>query len=162
MKRMLVFSLLFAVGTSLAAVNFSGEWELDRSKSNLPEGGQGRGPGAFVASKMTVTQDANTLTMERTMPGRDGGERKMTTTTTLDGKVTKTSNERGESEVKAVWENETLVVETHRKFEGPMGSFESTRKEKWTLSADGKTLTIEFTQSTPRGETNGKAVYLKK
>ncbi|MDZ7371021.1 MAG: hypothetical protein ONB12_07625 [candidate division KSB1 bacterium] len=165
MKKAFVLVSILSLALFAASVNFSGSWELDRNKSDLPDMGQGpggRGFGGFVAPKMKVTQEANALTIERTMVGFDGNERTITTNTTLDGKVTKTSNERGESEVKAEWKDKALVIDTLRKFQGQMGSFESKRVETWTLSADGKELTIEFTQSSPRGDMKGKAVYVKK
>jgi hypothetical protein len=162
MKRMMIIAMLALAATVFAAPNFTGTWALDTAKSELPEAGQGRGPGSFMAPAMTVTQDEAAITVERTMPGRDGQERKTTTKMTPDGKVVTETNDRGSSDTKASWDAATLVVETSRKFEREGQTFEMKRSEKWTLSADGKVLTIAFTQTSQRGDSTGKAVYTKK
>jgi hypothetical protein len=162
MKRMMIFGMLVLAATVFAAPNFTGTWALDTAKSELPDPGQGRGPGSFMAPAMTVTQDAASITVERTMTGRDGQERKTTTKLTPDGKVVTETNDRGSVDTKASWDNATLVVDTARKFEREGQTFEMKRSEKWTLSADGKELTIVFTQSSQRGDSKGKAVYTKK
>ena len=160
MKRMMIFGMLVLAATVFAAPNFTGTWALDTAKSELPESGQGRG--SFMAPAMTVTQDAASITVERTMTGRDGQERKTTTKLTPDGKVVTETNDRGSVDTKASWDTATLVVDTARKFEREGQTFEMKRSEKWTLSADGKELTIVFTQSSQRGDSKGKAVYTKK
>ncbi|RPI02620.1 MAG: hypothetical protein EHM72_03755 [Calditrichaeota bacterium] len=162
MKKIMMFILLMLSVALIAGVNFSGTWNLDREKSTLPEGGQGRGPGSFAAATMVVTQDASTLTIERTVPGRDGQERKMTSKVTLDGQVVKETTERGSTESKAAWQDAVLVYETVRVFEREGQKFESKRTEKWSLSADGKELTIAFDQTSQRGDSSGKLVYVKK
>ncbi|NOY58535.1 MAG: hypothetical protein GXO75_06335 [Calditrichaeota bacterium] len=45
-----------------AKVNFSGEWNLNKDKSDQPAG---RRRGAMAASKITVTQKDNNLIVER-------------------------------------------------------------------------------------------------
>lgn len=162
MKRMVLFAMVCFAAAAFAGTDFTGTWTLDKAKSELPDPGQGRGPGGFNASMMVVTQDAASITVERTSTGRDGQERKTTTKLTPDGKVVTETNDRGATDTKASWDGATLVVDTVRKFEREGETFEMKRSEKWTLSADGKELTVAFTQSSSRGDSAGKAVYTKK
>ena len=60
--------------------DFTGDWTLNESKSDLGEGRM------FSTSKMTVNQEGNTIIIERTRSGRDGQERTMSETLTTDGK----------------------------------------------------------------------------
>jgi hypothetical protein len=57
----------------------------------------------------------------------------------------------------AKWEGSSLVIETTREFNG----MTITTKEVRTLSADGKTMTVDSTSQTPQGEVKRKVVYAK-
>ena len=102
----LIVFMLVSAGL-LAQSNFSGTWGFNESKSNF-----GESQFRFAATTMTVTQDANSLSVESTMPGRDGGEMKTNAKYALDGSVS----------------------------ENPM--FNSSRKSTAAWSADKKSLTI--------------------
>ena len=70
--------LCMAISGLFAQANFAGSWALNESKSNF-SGGQFR----MAATAMTVTQAGNLLTVESTMPERDG---EMRTTAAYDKK----------------------------------------------------------------------------
>jgi hypothetical protein len=55
----------------------------------------------------------------------------------------------------------TLKLSTSRTFNGGMGEITMTTKETWTLSTDGKTLTIDRENTTPRGVQTSKLVFTK-
>ena len=74
--------------------DFSGKWVLNESKSEL---GEGR---FFSAPKMTVAMEANAMTIERTRIGRDGQERIMSETLTLDGKENLLETENRKTEIR--------------------------------------------------------------
>ena len=83
-----MFSLLIPAAFLFSIIltdraNFSGDWKLDESKSELGEFG-GR-----VARAIKTEQKDNAITISRTTPGFNGGD-PVTTTVTLsyDGKVT--------------------------------------------------------------------------
>jgi hypothetical protein len=42
-----------------------------------------------------------------------------------------------------------------------MGDVTTTTKEKWELSADGKTLTVNVERSTPRGDESATKVFTR-
>ena len=63
----------------------------------------------------------------------------------------------GESRGTAIWQGDTLVIESSREAQGAKLS----QKDQWTLSPDGKTLTISTHVSLPSGEFDVKQVFEK-
>ena len=159
---------------AMAAPSFSGTWVQDNAKSErVPDpmwltraqtgrgggggraGGPGaRGPGAEVL--MTVQQDGNSLQV--TEP--NGSIRKYT----LDGKPSTLGMEThmGKSTVAASLQGDTLVIATTRPYGGMPGNVGLEIKELWSLSPDGKTLTVTTTQSSPAAQKIYKQVYNRK
>ena len=91
----------------------------------------------------------------------------MSVTYQLDGKET-TSESSGArpflSTFKAEWKDDGKALELTnvRKFNGRDGEPRSfTSKERWELSADGKTLTINRSGESPRGNTKSTLVFNK-
>ena len=172
------------------AADFSGTWELDVAKSKLderlriesmtmtvtqtekdltvstqtkraprPEGGMGggRAEGAPPAGGMGGRRGG----MGGGMMGGD-----MSMTYSLDGKETSAPSPGGQAggvaTVKAEMSGANLKLTTNRSFEGPMGEVKIKNEENWSLSADGKTLTVKREQSTPRGNMSSELVFVKK
>ena len=143
--------------------NFAGSWSLNQSKSDMGQPGGGPGGGRMGGGDMTVKQEANLLSVDRTRPGQDG---KMTTVTekyTLDGKECVNTNPRGESKSVVTWsaDGKSLSIATTRtmNFNGESREMKSTAV--WTLT-DANTLTITNTMSSPNGDRTVKMVYDKK
>lgn len=161
--------------------DFSGKWVLNVSKSTLNERMR------IESMTLTVSQTEKDLKTEslikRTPPpnnmtpgGRGGfgggptaGSGPEAHTYSLDGKET-TEEPSAENagmgipgtKLKADLKSDgTLNLSLVRKFNTPMGESESSTKEKWTLSADGKTLTIDRDQTSPRGSLSAKMVFTK-
>ena len=63
----------------------------------------------------------------------------------------------GENKGSAHWENDKLVIDAGRDYQGT----QLTQREEWTLSADGKTLTIATHVKLPNGEFDVKQVFEK-
>jgi len=153
MKKIALFVMVMAVavaGLSFAQAkpDFSGKWapKVDAAAPVPPAGGGGRGGG--MAGPMTVKQTATDLTQEVVR-----GENTMTTVFKLDGTESVNKTQRGESKSTAKFDGGKLVVKTVS--EGQNGPQEATAT--WSLSADGKELTIART--TQRGES--AQVYTK-
>ena len=156
----MIFVLLAIPSYSFAGdnVDFTGEWALNESKSDL---GEGR---AFAAFKIVVKQEGNTLTIERTRSGRDGEERTNSETLTMDGKENISENERGSSTSVVSWSDDgtTLTIKATREFNRQGETFEMNSTEVWTLAEDGKILSIQSDISSSRGERSATLVYEKK
>ncbi len=153
MKKIALLVVVLAVAIAGLAVaqgkvDFSGKWapKVDPNAAP-PAGGGGRG-GGMGGGPMTVKQTATELTQERTM-----GENTMTTVYKLDGTESVNKTQRGESKSVAKWDGAKLVVKTVS--EGANGPQETSAT--WSLSADGKELTI--LNVTARGERS--MVYTK-
>lgn len=155
-------------------VNFSGTWILNADKSEM--GGGPGGPGGppqgqppqggrmgGFGGDFTAKQEANLLTVERTMSRPDGESFTTTSKYTLDGKESVNSTGRGESKSTATWsaDGKILKIATSRTFDMGGESRTMNSTEEWALT-DAKTLSIKTMMSTPGGDRTTKMVYDKK
>jgi len=148
-KLLAAFLLTFlAVAPGAAPPNLSGSWKMNISKSDF-------GPMPAFTSMVTKIQHAEpNLKMSTTFSGEQG-ERTFDRTLTTDG--AESTSEFGPMVFKSKcrWEGGTLLVDSV----GSSDSGEFTVKEKWTLSEDGKTLTLVRTWSGPQGEMTQTMVH---
>lgn len=162
------------------AADFSGTWTLDVSKSKLDERAR------IESMTLTVTQTAKDITVaskttraprpEGSTGGQGGGGGMgrgggfgggdSSLTYTLDGKETTIQQEgpNGSTPVKlkATADGSNLHLSSSRTFSGPMGEVSITSKDDWSLSADGKTLTVKRESTSPRGTNSSELVFVKK
>ena len=165
-RRVSVAALMLLLGVAAAfgqdaKPNFTGDWTLDREKSEMGEprsgGGGGRGRGMGMGS-FSITQDGDALVLKRKVEFQ-GEERTFESRYTADGKENVNEGFRGNSvKSKTHWEGAKLVTESV--METPNGTRET--KEVRSLSADGKTMTVETTSKGGFGEGTRKMVYNKK
>ena len=152
---LMIFCVPVVTNAQGGKANFSGTWELNSDKSNLPDtGGRRMGAGNFE-----VTQDANVLTVVSTRTNRDGESMTITRKYNLDGKESTNTMGRGESKSTAKWsaDGKTLTIETTMSFNGN----ERKSSEVWTLK-DAKTLSVNSTREGRNGEVKMALVYDKK
>ena len=150
--------ILFSFTTVNYRANFSGDWKLDESKSEL-----GNAAGR-TARSLKAEQKENDITISRTTPGFNGGDPVTTTyTVTYDGKVTE-SEGFGGSKRKSTgkWSDDglTLTNNSVMNFERDGQTMEFKSNETWSLTSDGL-LSVVTHSSSPRGETTTKAIYSK-
>lgn len=125
MRRLAIGSVaiavvLFASGLSAQGKDFSGKWTIDAEKSAAAMGGGGGGGGRAGGGggggrggggPMTITQDAKTLTIERTI-----GENTTKTVYNLDGSDSKNmagrAGQQTEQVSNAKWDGNKLVITT--------------------------------------------------
>ena len=141
--------VFFASGSSaLAAPNIAGEWKLNAAKSSY---------GKFPAPQNMVrkiTQDGIKLTISTVQKGAQG-EVASEYHYTTDGKSVTNKVNGGESKGSAQWIGDKLMIESSRELQGVLLS----QKEIWSVSADGKTLTVDAHVSIPNGEFDVKQVF---
>ncbi len=181
-------SLALLAAAALAApaaaqgTDFSGTWRLDAGASELPDfgggrgfggggrgfgrgrgpGGGGRGPGGGGqggfglggARTLVIVQTPAMLIIEQQS---DRGSRAVTYR--LDGEESTSSGQRGEQTSRSRWDGAALVTEGAQSVSTPRGAFTLEFSERRTLSADGGTMTVETTRSTPRGDIDTTLVY---
>lgn len=184
MKKIFFLAAMFAAFTiaglgQAKPTDFSGTWALDVSKSQLGERAR------IEAMTMTVAQTDKELkvTTETKRPappadasaGGPGGGRGMgrgfgggdgTVVYSLEGKetVVEVDGPNGKLPIKykASLEPAKANLSSSRSFNGPMGDVTITTKDVWSLSADGKTLTVVREQTSPRGTNSSTMVFVKK
>ena len=144
-----------------AAANFSGTWTRDNSKSDaMPNyqywltrdpnsggaaggGRQGRGGGRGPQVVWKIQQDANSVSV--TEPS--GAIHKYM----LNGKpeAEKTDTLVQKANVSAKMQGDNLEITTNQPWGGMPGNVGLEVKQTWSLSADGKTLTMTTTRIDP-------------
>ena len=136
-------------------VNFSGTWGFNESKSTL-----GEGPGRRADAKLVIKQTVDSMYVERSGTRRSGDTYTYMEKLTLDGKSCsntfmadreKTSLLQWSADKKSLLINSTMI------FQREGNTMEIKVNENWSLSADGKVLTIDYTSTSDFGER--KAVY---
>jgi hypothetical protein len=153
------FFLLLSM-TSKKNVDFSGEWKLNESKSDMGQ------YAPIVPLKIKAEQKADALVITKTSPGFDGGG-EVTASETLgfDGTQVETNVAPGSSKRKASakWSDDgqtlTITYIIMLDFNGQATEVKGT--ETWALSDDGKTLTTTNTSTSSFGENTYKGVYEK-
>jgi hypothetical protein len=132
--------LLAAVSQLCAQPNFSGEWKMNAAKSNfapLPQ------PDRLVRK---IVQHDSHLKIRTTQFGQ---QREIVTDLayTTDGAECKNVIRGQQFTGNARWDGDTLSIESKRAVQG----MEIVQTERWTLSADGRTMTIANNVETPQG-----------
>lgn len=138
--------------------NFSGSWTLNEGKSELGQFGRAS------ASKIVVDQKADNIVITRTSTGMDGAVSDATETM-VEGKESESTVFNGAGKKKSVlkWADDknTFLISSNIAIDRGGQSMEFKTGETWSLSADGKTLTLSNAISSPQGDITTKAVYDK-
>jgi hypothetical protein len=143
---------LFVLAVSaFGAPNLTGDWKLDLARSQY----------GSVPAPVTVTRkikhegvSLSLSTYQKTAQREATSELNYTT----DGKVCVNKVANGEAKGTAKWDGNNLVIESSQQVQGA----ELKSREVWTLSPDGKTLTILTHLSLPQqGEFDVKQVFAK-
>ena len=152
--------LLFTSVTSAQKVDFSGTWTYSETKSVL--GGEGGPRGAAV--KMTIKQESNAMSIEKTTRRQSGEENISTENYTLDGKECEnpTFGDRTKKSTVAWSEDKkSLTITSKMVFERDGQQMEINTTEIFSLSQDKKSLSIDYTSKSARGERKNTFVYDK-
>lgn len=160
-------ALLLAVGVAAAPAQpqLSGTWVLDRAQSQFPSH-EGRGHGGPDAQapppevKLRIEQQGNAVKVTRTMT-MGTRERSMTDTYVADGSDQAHRGYRGNVVTRAAFEGDRLVVTVTQTRKGDQGDKTMSQHSTWSLSPDGRTLTIDTTMQSPSGERAMKTVYVR-
>ncbi len=169
---------MFASASFAQKANYAGTWTLDTAKSKLDE--RARVESMTMTVEQTETEIKVTTATKRQAPPADaparpaggggGGMGRMgggdgTTTYDLSGKETKVDidgpNGKMPQMLKATKDGAKLTLSKSSSFSGPMGDVTITTKETWELGADGKSLTVNREQSSPRGTNTSTMVFTK-
>jgi hypothetical protein len=157
--------LLLGIGVTAAQAQpqFAGSYVLDPSQSQFPKHGNRPQQAPDTQRQppqvtLVVAQQGNTLKITRTMV-RGTHERSMTDTIVADGSDKTEPGYRGNVTVRSAFEGDRLVITHTRTRTTDQGTQTMSRESVWTLSPDGKVLTIDTTMHSPRGDRTMKTVY---
>ncbi len=142
--------LLVCAAMAQTKPNFSGDWKMNPAKSDF---GQMPAPSSIVQKITHNDPDlkvVNTSVSER-------GEFTTNLTYTTDGKECVNKGRMGETKSTLKWDGAALVIESKSEFQGNPFTITS----RWTLSEDGKVLTVSNHFSSSMGEGDSKIVYDK-
>lgn len=156
---MLAF-ILAASASAAQKPGLTGTWIMDKEKSTgLPPD---------VDQVMTVSQAGDKIDLE-TKVYTEQGSFSISDSYTASGKevdfVPQTpQGPNGKGKRTAKWTEEGRGVEVMEEatFETPNGAVTQQITRKWSLSADGKTLTIELKIKGPQGEQTSRRLFTRK
>jgi hypothetical protein len=140
---------------SAAKPDFNGRWALDKEKSfSNPTG---------LEQTMTITQNGDQIKMEAHLKTTGGGEQSVNETYTLDGKeadFTPPAPPNAKGKRKASWlpNGQGILIIDEISLDGKVVN-QITRK--WTLSADGKRLTVDYFIDDQKRSYESKRVFTK-
>ena len=143
-------TLIVGIAQAQTRPNLSGTWKLNISKSDF-----GHGPAPDARTDIIVHQDPN-LKDTITQSGQQG-EITYDMNYSTDGKETTNTIRKNEFRSVAHWEGGQLAIES----KGSFGGAATTLKDRWSLSEDGKTLTLQRHAARVIGSTDQKIVFDK-
>jgi hypothetical protein len=154
------FLFLLQAAPALAKPDFSGTWLLDKNRSFSSPAG--------LEQTMIVVHTGDQIKVESKLVTTRGGEQTINESYTLDGKETEFAppgaQPGAKGKRKASWlpEGRGVVIEDNVTSDSPKGPVTSQVMRKWTLSADGSTLTVDYYFDDQRGSFEAKRVFVKK
>jgi hypothetical protein len=162
MKKLSIFliapALLFSFASLPEKANFSGEWKLNESKSDLGQSA------AWAPRKIKVEQKDDVITITKTAPSFAGGDVTMAETLPFDGKEVETTvYENSKRKATGKWsdDGQTFTITFNIMFDFSGQTMEVKGTEAWVLADGGKTLVTQINSSSSYGEVQAKAVYEK-
>ena len=153
------FACLLATAAIIHAVNFSGEWTLNKEKSEFGEYGENIAP-----RKITVNSADNSVTIERVSPTMTGEEYTTKETLTFDGKETSVvlfATNTKKSTAKWSADGQSLLVSSIINFDIQGQMTEIKVEEVWKLTPEGQLL-LQSTSNSSFGTLEMKLAYDKK
>ena len=162
LNRIFIFllapAILFSFASKPERADFSGEWKLNESKSDLGQ------MASFATTAIKADQKGDNISIARTAPSFDGGENTSTETLTFDGKEAESKvfgNSTRKSTGKWSDDGQTFTITFKLALDMNGETTEINGTEVWTLADAGKTLVVQNTSSSSFGDFTAKAVYEK-
>ena len=149
MKKLFVAAMVLA-SSCFGAPNLTGAWKLNLAKSQY-----GAIPPPVEVTRKVILDGINLWmsTQQKTAQRDSTSELKYTT----DGKVCINKVTNGDAKGTAHWEGDKLIIESSQQ----NGTQELKSREVWSLSGDGKTLTIQSHLTLPQGGVDVTQVFEK-
>jgi hypothetical protein len=166
--------LFLAFPLFAAQTDFSGTWVLDQSGSSIKQSGQPNKKTAGAAAqkkldlskvdqRLVIKQTATDLVVENGV-SRKGKAGKGSQTFRLDGSesTNQTAGKRGQVKARANWDGGILLIKGTEKISSKKGETNANHEQKWSLSEDGRILTIVTVRSMQHGRNLTSTLVYKK
>lgn len=170
MKRLILVSVLALAVICLMSdltlaqdINFTGDWKFNADKSKMaqrpgrgdrggPPGGR-RGGGFRMNNDRKIEHNGINLKVITTRPSFEGGDITIESKYTTDGKECKNAGFRDSETISTCkFEKNVLIIDSVTEMQMRDRDITMKVKEEYSLSNDGKVLTIKQTRSGFRGE----------
>lgn len=150
--------LLMAFNHKPDKADFTGEWKLNESKSDLGQFA------AYAPRTIKVNQTADSITISKTSSSMTGEDMTLTETLSYDGKEVKSTIFGTSTRTASLkWSDDgqslTITYTIMLDFNGQQTEIKGT--EVWSLSDGGKTLQSQNNSSSSFGQMNAKGIYEK-
>jgi len=155
-----LFCFMLLTTSSYAGKNpdFSGEWTLNNSKSEL-------GEFSWAATTLIIVQDKKAMVITRKGTGFEGEEYEIKEEYTLDGKeCVNNIFEAMQKKSTVTWSDDktSLIITSILNFEREGETMEIKSVENLKLGEDKRNLLIDYSSSSDWGDMEQKMVYDKK
>ncbi len=140
--------------------NFSGTWVMDTNRSFSNPAG--------LEQTLVVVQTGDQIKVDAKLKTQQQGEQTINESYTLDGKESEFTPPGAQPGAKgkrtASWlpGDKGAVIEDVVTSDSPKGPVTRKTMRKWTLSADGNTLTVDYYFDDQRGSFEAKRIFVKK
>ena len=137
-------------------VNFTGEWRLDKEKTDLS------GSPLFL-SKITITQKENSVLTARTYMNEYGEQYPFDEEFTPGGEESEIVIYEMTRRTAASWseDDNSILITSKTKYYGNSGEEEFSVTETWSLNEKGTILSIDYTTNSTYGTSKGTYFYKK-
>ena len=163
---------LFSMAAFAQKSSYAGTWTLDMAKSTMDERMRARIESITMTVAQTETELKVSTATRQAPPPADApvrqaapGRGDATTTYDLSGRETTVDIEgptgKRPQTLKAAAASGKLSLSRSMTFSTPNGDMTQVTKETWELSDDGRTLTVNREQSSPRGSNTSTLVFTK-
>ena len=148
---------LFVIAVTASKPDFTGTWVMDKDRSfSNPPG---------FEQTLTIVHTGDQIKLESRQKTAQG-ERVINETYNLDGKEAEFTPAGGQPDAKgkrsAIWlPDGRIVINDRISSSSPKGPVVQEITRKWSLSADGRTLTIDYYIDDQRGSFELKRVFVK-
>jgi hypothetical protein len=148
---------LSLIAVAASKPDFSGTWVLDKDRSfSNPPG---------LEQTLTIVQTGDLIKLESKQKTAQG-ERVINETYSLDGKEAEFTPTGGQPDAKgkrsASWLTDgRIIINDKITSTTPKGPATQEITRKWTLSADGRTLTIDYYIDNQNGSFESKRIFVK-
>ena len=135
-------------------VNFTGEWKLDKEKTDLSDS-------PLYLSKIKISQEKDIMQTTRTYTNQNGEQYPFDEEITVDGEEREIMIYEMKRRTSAKWseDGKSLIIKSITKYWGDSGEEEFSIDETWNLDKKGNILSIAYTTNSVWGTNTGTSFF---